>query len=124
MKKLLSAFILLTLVTILVVACGGSSGGGGGATVHMNSTNFTQSSVTITKGSSLTLVDDVAVTHMITNGSWDNGVPKPMPEAGAPTVNATFNGDDSQTIGPFNTAGTFHLYCTIHSGMNLTVIVQ
>ena len=29
-----------------------------------------------------------------------------------------------KTIGPFNTAGTFHLYCTVHQGMNLTVIVQ
>lgn len=34
----------------------------------------------------------------------------------------TYN--DSAAIGPFNTAGTYHLYCTIHQNMNLTVIVQ
>lgn len=27
-------------------------------------------------------------------------------------------------IGPFATAGVFHLYCTIHQGMNLTIVVQ
>jgi plastocyanin len=27
-------------------------------------------------------------------------------------------------VGPFNTAGTFHLYCSVHLNMNLTVIVQ
>jgi plastocyanin len=27
-------------------------------------------------------------------------------------------------IGPFTTAGVFHLYCTIHQGMSLTIVVQ
>jgi hypothetical protein len=26
--------------------------------------------------------------------------------------------------GPFTTAGIFHIYCTIHQGMNLTIVVQ
>ncbi len=49
-----------------------------------------------------------------------------MQENGAPVVNnMQFSGSDgSQTIGPFNTIGTFHLYCSVHPGMNLTVIVQ
>jgi plastocyanin len=49
-----------------------------------------------------------------------------MRENGAPVVNnvqISGNGS-SQAIGPFNTPGSFHLYCTIHPGMNLTVIVQ
>jgi plastocyanin len=33
-------------------------------------------------------------------------------------------GNSSATIGSFTTAGTFKLYCTVHTGMNLTVIVQ
>ncbi len=125
MKKFIAGFVVLTLITVLVVACGGGSSGGGGSTdVHMNSTNFTQPSVTISKGSSLNLVDDVAVVHIIQNGSWDNGTPKPATEPGAPTVNVQFQGSDSHMVGPFNTAGTYHLYCTIHPGMNLTVVVQ
>ncbi len=27
-------------------------------------------------------------------------------------------------IGPFNTAGEFDIYCTIHVDMNLTVVVE
>ncbi len=91
----------------------------------MGDQNFLQPSVTISKGSNLTLVDDTATVHIIANGSWVNGSPQPMQENGAPVVNnLPFNGNDTKTIGPFNTAGTFHLYCTIHPNMNLTVIVQ
>ena len=55
MKKLIAAFVLLSLVTILIAACGGGSGGGS-TDVHMGNTNFMQSSVTISKGSSLNLM--------------------------------------------------------------------
>lgn len=127
MKKLTAVFVFFSLVTVLIAACSGSSGDGSvsGPAVHMNDTNFVQSSITIKKGDKLTLIDDVAVTHIIENGMWDsNGTAKPKLESGAPMVNATFNGNDSQTIGPFNTAGTYHLYCTIHPEMNLTVTIQ
>jgi plastocyanin len=103
----------------------GGSGGSNGATVKLGLANFEQSSVTISKGSMLTLVDTVAVPHIIMNGSWDtSGVAKPAKEAGAPTVNQSFSGNDTHQIGPFNTAGTYHLYCTIHQNMNLTVVVS
>jgi len=122
MKKLLAALILLGLVTVLLAACGGS--GGGTNDVHLGTSNFVQSSVTISKGSSLNLIDDTSVVHIIQNGSWVNGTPRPTAEPGAPTVNQQFNGNDNHMVGPFNTAGTYHLYCTIHQNMNLTVIVQ
>lgn len=137
LKILVIMLAMLALGSILLAACarpgtpeanqsgGQSSGsGGGGGTVHMGATNFLQSTVTIAKGSMLTLVDDLTVEHIINNGMWVNGTPKPGKEPGAPTVNVTFNGGDTNTIGPFTTAGTFHLYCTIHTGMNLTVTVK
>ena len=127
MKKLIAAFIVFSLVTVLVVACGNSSSGGGSGSndVHMNSTNFVQSTVTISKGTSINLIDDVAVVHIIEKGSWVNDTPRLETEKGAPTVNdLQFNGNDSHTIGPFNTIGTYHLYCTVHPGMNLTVRVK
>jgi hypothetical protein len=93
-------------------------------TVHMSAGNFSQSSVTIPKGSKLLLVDDVAVLHILSNGTWENGVPKTAKEPGAPTItNIQVNGN-SVEVGPFTTAGTYHIYCTVHQGMNLTVIVQ
>jgi len=137
--------MVLALVSVLIAACArsgssssneggssanGTSGGGqsGGVassgTVHIGNTNFLQSSVTISKGGSVTLVDDVSVVHIIQNGSWDNGTAKPAKEAGAPTVQVSFQGSDTHDIGPFNTAGTFHVYCTVHPGMNLTITVQ
>jgi plastocyanin len=72
----------------------------------------------------LTLIDDSSAQHIIKNGTWNGNTPQPKNEPGAPTVDVTLNGNDSATIGPFNTAGTFQLYCTIHPGMNLTVNVQ
>src|SRR6266568_1030445 len=87
MKKLIIGLVALSLVTALLVACGGPGGGSGSTDVHMNNTNFVQPSVTISKGSSLNLVDDATVVHIIQNGSSDNGSPKPATEPDAPTVN-------------------------------------
>jgi plastocyanin len=128
MKKLIAIFVALGLLTVLTAAsCGGSGGGaGGGPSVHMGETTFLQPSVTISKGSSLNLIDDVPVLHIIGNGSWVNNVTKPAIEPGAPVVNNVQISSAGQSIavGPFNTAGTYHLYCSVHLNMNLTVIVQ
>jgi plastocyanin len=138
---LTTVLAVLAIGSILLAACarpgstiasssntpsgGNSSGGGGGTTVHMGLTNFLVPSTTIPKGSMLTLIDDAAVPHIIQNGSWDaSGAPKPAKEAGAPTVNQSFSGNDTHTIGPFSTAGTFHIFCTIHTNMNLTITVK
>ena len=71
LKILVMMLATLALVSILVVACarpgtpeanqsgGTSKGSGGGGTVHMGANNFLQSSVTISKGSKVTLIDDV-----------------------------------------------------------------
>lgn len=93
-------------------------------TVHMSAGSFLQSSVTLPKGSKLLLVDDVAALHILANGSWQNGVARPTNESGAPRVNnVQINGGSTQ-IGPFTAAGTYHIYCAVHQGMNLTIIVQ
>lgn len=116
------------LVSLLVVATpqptSSATTFNGMPAVHMGLTSFVQSSVTIPKGSKLALVDDGQYTHILSNGSWVNNAQRPAVEAGAPTVsNVTVNGGDIE-IGPFNTSGTFHIFCTVHQGMNLTVIVQ
>lgn len=124
-KKMLFGMVLLSVLSILLAACSiHANTGPTGPAVHMGSANFLQSSITISKGDSLALIDDVAVPHQITNGTWVNSAAKPAKENGAPTVNANFIGNDTSSVGPFSTAGTYHLYCTIHPGMNLTVIVQ
>ncbi|HEX6555327.1 MAG TPA: hypothetical protein VF026_21370 [Ktedonobacteraceae bacterium] len=120
----------IVIGAILIAAIGqtsaptGTTYTNGAPTVHMSAANFSQPSVTIPKGSKLLLVDDVAVLHILANGSWENGVPKPAKEPGAPTVNNVQVNGQSVEVGPFSTAGTYHIYCTVHQGMNLAVIVQ
>jgi len=126
-RKLIVILALGSVISLLLVACGtaGSATSTAGNTVHMNDAQFDQTSVTIKKGESLTLIDDTLTPHIIANGTWKNGTAHPASEPGAPQVkDVQINGNSSQTIGPFTTAGTFKLYCTIHSGMNLTVVVQ
>ena len=144
LKILVSFLAILALGSILLAACSrpgtitntgttptASSGGGGGGgtggcasgTVHMDSSNFVQHCVNISKGSKVTLVDDVQVLHIITNGQWVNSNPQLTVQPGAPTIpNVNISGGSAQ-IGPFNTAGKFNVLCTVHVGMNLVVNV-
>jgi plastocyanin len=143
LKILLMFLAVLALGSILLAACsrpgttttttgstptassGSGSGGGGCAsgTVHMDSSNFVQKCVNISKGSKVTLVDDVQVLHIITNGQWVNDTPQLSVQPGAPTIpNVSISGG-SADIGPFNTAGKFNVLCTVHVGMNLVVNV-
>ncbi len=145
LKILVMFLAILAIGSILLAACsrpgtittttrttpttssggGGKSGGGGCAsgTVHMSASNFLQSCVNISKGSKVTLVDDVQVLHIITNGQWVNGTPQTTVQPGAPKIpNVSISGG-SADIGPFNTAGKFNVLCTVHVGMNLVVNV-
>jgi plastocyanin len=131
MRRLFVLLILYSVATVVVAACASASivsnanAGTSSNQVHMNDANFVQPSITIKKGESITLVADTLVSHTISNGTWDNGTPKPAKDPGTPLVdNVSVGGDSSANIGPFTSAGIFNLYCTIHPGMNLTVIVR
>lgn len=129
MKKILGIFALLVLLMALVTACGGGASGGGGTngnTVNLGAMTFSPDNITIQKGQSITLNNQMATTHIISNGSWNGNTPDPHAESGAPTVNNVMfsSANQTQTIGPFNTAGTYHYYCSVHPDMNLTVTVK
>lgn len=129
---------VLALGSLMVAACArpGTTTAGGATptasagpagcasgTVQTHATNFVQPCVNIAKGASVTIVPVVVSLHILTNGSWVNGTPHPAQEPGAPTISNVQVTNASITIGPFTTAGTFHVYCTVHVGMNLTVNV-
>jgi plastocyanin len=131
MKKSMIVWLIGGMLVVLLTACAGTTGptsssAASGTTVHMGQTSFVQSSITISKGSSFTLVNDTSSVHIISNGSWVNSTPQQKQEPGAPTVNQVqfSNSGQSQVIGPFTTAGTYHFYCKVHPNMNLTVVVQ
>ncbi|GAC1645452.1 MAG: hypothetical protein NVS4B12_11510 [Ktedonobacteraceae bacterium] len=129
MKKIILSIVLLGISTIVFASCtsiAGDSSSSEPNTVHMTDSTFGKSSITIAKGSKLTLISDTSQAHIIDNGTWSSdGLPHPRIEPGAPVIkDAQFLDNTPQSFGPFTTPGTYQLYCTIHSNMNLTVIVQ
>ncbi len=121
---IMGAFLVALLVAATSQPSSATTSVNGVPAVHLGVSSFAQSTVTIAKGSKLMLIDDGQFPHILQNGSWVNNTPHPATEPSAPTVqNLNVNGN-SVEIGPFSTAGTFHLYCTIHPGMNLTIVVQ
>jgi plastocyanin len=143
----LTALVLLAFFTVMLAACTGQTSPGGQPppsahaspgvatetrinsldqtpAVHMGVNTFVQSTITLPKGSKLRLIDDGQYLHVMFNGMWENNKAHMATEPGAPTVQRLYVNGNSVEIGPFSTAGTFHLYCVIHPGMNLTVVVE
>ncbi|HEX9039147.1 MAG TPA: hypothetical protein VF808_19355 [Ktedonobacterales bacterium] len=108
-----------------------SSGGGASAavagteTVHLAGAAFSPNIIALHKGDTLTVVDDSPTPHILANGTWSaSNQAQPGAEAGAPTISNVQLNNNTVVLGPFTTPGTYHIYCTVHPGMNLTVIVQ
>jgi len=125
-----TTFVVGMIVVSLIVAANPSTSAAstttnGEPTVHMSATDFVQNVVLVPKGVKLRLVDDGNVEHVLRNGFWKaDGAPESGVEPGAPVVrDVTVNGGSIE-VGPFATAGVYHIYCTIHSQMNLTIVVQ
>jgi plastocyanin len=106
----------------------GSSAGAakaGTKTVHLAPTSFAPDIIALHKGDTLRIVDDAPVPHTITNGRWSSdNKPVPGVEPGAPIIKNVDLNNNTATVGPFPTPGTYHIYCTLHPGMSLTIIVQ
>jgi plastocyanin len=126
MRRRISAIAVIGfLVALTLVGCGGSSTGGASNELDMGSSDFTQTSVTLSAGQALHMVDsqDSGGTHMLCIGQ--NGIcdanPTGPSELHGPGM--TFNPGTTKDI-TFSTAGTYHITCTIHPNMNVTITVQ
>lgn len=131
MKKFALVVALSVLSALLLAGCGSTTGGGNTSApcdathVTLQANTYCETSITIPKGSTITFTDDknLGTEHILIIGQ--NGTPDN--EAGAPDFGSsgrTFQPGDSWTTPPWNTAGTFHVTCTIHpTTMNLTITV-
>jgi plastocyanin len=126
MKKL----FMLSIVAVtlwLLTSCGSTSSTASQNpnTVRVIGATFSTSSITITKGSTITFADDPnnGALHILVIGQ--NA--QQESEQGSPDFGGLggerLNIGDSWTSPPWNTAGAYHITCTIHPQMNLTVIV-
>ncbi|MDQ2836793.1 MAG: plastocyanin/azurin family copper-binding protein [Actinomycetota bacterium] len=94
--------------------------------IGMNQENFAQSKVTIPVGARLTFINNSHFLHLIAPGQ---DAIMATSQKGIPALDGTYNthvseSGDQYTTGTWNTAGTYHLTCTLHPEMTLTVIVK
>lgn len=93
-------------------------------TIDLDVSSFTVKQINLPKGSKLMLKDTTPVNHLLVNGQWLQGAPIQQREPGAPLVNHIPLSGNSTIIGPFATAGKYHIICQLHRGMMLTIIVS
>ena len=115
------------LVSTLVAASGlapAARDTGGALVVRLGPNSFTPSTIELPVGRNVLMIDDAPIPHFIRDGQWlSTGAAQTDREPGAPAVNLTITNGAIQ-VGPFWKAGVYHLYCTVHPGMNLTLRVQ
>jgi plastocyanin len=86
-------------------------GGGGGTEVSMEGIAFEPAEVTVSAGDTVTWTNNDSVAHDVTADSFSSG------EAGGMAGGDTFEHT-------FEEAGTFDYVCTVHPGMEGTVVVE
>jgi hypothetical protein len=117
--------LVLLIVSTVPQTGAVSTGPNGEPAVHMTVDKFAQNVVLVPKGSKLLVINNSSVEHILQNGARDaNGTSHSGTEPGAPPLRNVDITGGSQEIGPFTTAGVYHIYCTLHQGMNLTIVVQ
>jgi plastocyanin len=117
---------MLVLAAGLLAACGGSSGAevNDPDAIRMKQNAFSTSERSIPRGGTVTFVNEArGAPHILVIG-LDGGQRR---EPGAPSFGGAAghrsNAGDAWTTPPFNATGTFHITCTVHPDMNLTVAV-
>src|SRR5262245_36841738 len=102
-------------LTLAAVGCSSSSNpsspsSGTLVTVQINNSVYAPNPMTMKVGQQVNWKNNDSITHTATLEGMFNNVISPMSAQGAPVT--------------MNSAGTFNYHCTIHPGMNGTIIVQ
>lgn len=127
---LASGLLLITTVT----ACSGSSSSGAkpttptkpGASVAIPLLSFTPATVTVKTGQTVTWTNGNNIKHVVVEGTYQldksSGLRTSEKDDGAFSLTVEKKGDVVSHT--YDKAGTFPYFCTIHKGMNGTVVVQ
>jgi plastocyanin len=122
MRRLYAIGLLGALVGL--AGCGGDDRPPPPDAIVMTTNTFEPASRTVKQGGTITLFNQTrGALHILVNG--DKGATRPEP--GAPSFGGA-SGHRSErgevwTTPAWSTPGTFHMTCTIHPTMNLTVTV-
>ncbi len=126
-KRLSVAGGFLAALSLLALAGCGAGGGGSSASneVDMGVAAFQQSTVTVHAGQAVHFVDPASGgTHVICVGQNLQCIAQTGGPAALSTADGlVFNTGDVRDI-VFPTAGTYNVICTIHPGMQVSVVVQ
>ncbi len=127
-KKLAPVAVCALLCSLLAACSLNPSANNGPCTAQnltMGPSDFCTSAITISKGSTITFVDDPGngAVHILANGTdGDRQAEDGAPDFGGDAGHSMSAGD-KWTTPPWNTPGIFHVTCTVHPNMNLTVTV-
>jgi plastocyanin len=118
MRRAFILYALLAIVGLALVGCGGGgstatsggSGGGGTVAVAMKNIAFAPSSVDVRVGQKITWTNDDTVVHNV------------IAQTGASFRSSDFGQGASFSYTPTQ-AGTIQYVCTIHPGMDGTIVV-
>ena len=132
MTPAITGLVGITLGALLIGAIAQPAGASGVAsttagteTVHLAAATFAPNIIALHTGETLTVVGDSPTPHILANGSWSaSNQQKPGAEAGAPAIHNVMVNNNTVVLGPFTAAGTYHIFCLVHPGMNLTILVQ
>jgi hypothetical protein len=127
MRKLTGAiFFCFSMLALTIAGCGGGGGGGGASNeLDLGPVNFVQTSITLSTGQALHIVDPQSTggTHMLCLGQQGACDANPSGPSELHGPGLPINPGTTKDI-TFSAAGTYHITCTIHPSMNLTVTVQ
>ena len=103
------------ILALVATACSSSSNpsspsSGSLVTVQINNSVYSPNPITMKVGQQVNWKNNDSITHTATLDGMFNNVISPMSAQGAPVT--------------MSTAGTFNYRCTIHPGMNGSIVVQ
>jgi plastocyanin len=115
MKRALQLILLTLSVTSCTDAIGNADVPDDRDTIALGLTSFNPSTTTVPKGTTVKWVNTSSASHTIT--------PDQPNQAGvwSSTIITGFSQSFTHT---FNTSGTYNYHCSLHAGMNGTIIVE